>query len=163
FAEGGLGERLFKHLEAPPPDVRAFNGAVSAEFWAIIRRMLAKKPEDRFASPNELLWALKGIAVERTIPISRRCTEHASAGPPRLAPPANPVPASYAAQAEPGSEAPTISTEQSRAASAFHEHALQVLAQGGGDDYARQLLDNCLKLDPFNVAARKSLRDMNRK
>jgi serine/threonine protein kinase len=166
FAEGGLGERLFKHLEAPPPDVRAFNSAVSAEFWAIIRRMLAKKPEDRFASPNELLWALKGLAVEdlrKTIPISRRCTEHVSAGPTRLAIPAKSTSVSYAAQAEPGSEAPTISTEQSRAAAAFHQHALQVLAQGGGDDYARQLLDNCLKLDPFNVAARKSLRDLNRK
>src|SRR5262249_42180844 len=121
FAEGGLGERLFKHLEAPPPHVRAFNGAVSDEFLDIIPPRLAKNPEAGLATPNECLRPWKGIAggdARKTIPISRRCTEHVSAGPTRLSIPAKPAPVSYAAQAEPGSEAPTISTEQSRAAAA---------------------------------------------
>ncbi|HEY4563863.1 MAG TPA: serine/threonine-protein kinase, partial [Thermoanaerobaculia bacterium] len=31
FADGGLGERIYKHLNAPPPDVRLANPAVSAD------------------------------------------------------------------------------------------------------------------------------------
>jgi hypothetical protein len=32
---------------------------VSAEFWALLQKMLAKNPDDRFANPHELLQALK--------------------------------------------------------------------------------------------------------
>ena len=56
-----------------------------------------------------------------------------------------------------------ITPEQVRAAAAFHERAVQVLAEGGGTDYARQLLTNCLKLNPFNAAYRLGLRELNRK
>jgi hypothetical protein len=56
-----------------------------------------------------------------------------------------------------------ISPEQVQTAAAFYQRAAQVIEEGGGDDYARQLLGNCLKLDPFNIAYRKALRDLNRK
>jgi len=56
-----------------------------------------------------------------------------------------------------------ITPEQVRTAAAFHARAVQVTAEGGGDDYARQLLANSLKLNPFNAAYRLALRDLNRK
>jgi serine/threonine protein kinase len=64
FSEGGLGERIYKHLEAEPADVREVNPTVSDELWAVLRRMLAKKPEDRYQTPADLLNALKSIPAE---------------------------------------------------------------------------------------------------
>ena len=58
FAEGGLGGRLLKHLNSEPPDVRQFSPTVSDEFWQILLKMLAKKPEDRYPTPAELLMDL---------------------------------------------------------------------------------------------------------
>lgn len=62
FAEGGLGERVYKHISADPPDVREANPEVSEAMWATLRRMLAKKPEERHQTPAELLADLKGLA-----------------------------------------------------------------------------------------------------
>jgi serine/threonine protein kinase len=62
FAEGGLGERLYKHLEAPPPDLRQLRPDVSVGLWYVLQRMLAKKPSDRYQTPAELLAALKATA-----------------------------------------------------------------------------------------------------
>jgi tRNA A-37 threonylcarbamoyl transferase component Bud32 len=58
FPDGSLTERLFKHLETEPPDVRRFNPKVSAGLAALLRKMLAKKPEDRYQTPAELLQDL---------------------------------------------------------------------------------------------------------
>jgi serine/threonine protein kinase len=64
FAEGGLGERVYKHLQEEPADVRQFNPAVPEEMWAVLRKMLAKKPEDRYQTPAELLHDLKGLKCQ---------------------------------------------------------------------------------------------------
>jgi serine/threonine protein kinase len=61
FAEGGLGERVYKHLAADPADVRQFNDQVSASLWTVLRRMLAKHPDDRFQTPTEVIEALRSI------------------------------------------------------------------------------------------------------
>jgi serine/threonine-protein kinase len=61
FNEGGLGERVLKHITADPRDVRQFNADIPAGLWTILRRMLAKHPDDRFQTPAELLEALKSI------------------------------------------------------------------------------------------------------
>jgi serine/threonine-protein kinase len=71
FPRGSLSERLHAHLEAEPPDVRARNPAVSAELWAILQRMLAKQPEDRFQTPAELLQALEDLE-SCTVPAAPR-------------------------------------------------------------------------------------------
>jgi serine/threonine protein kinase len=55
FPEGGLTERLFKHIEAEPPDVRDFNPGVTPDLLRALRRLMAKKPEDRYQTPTELL------------------------------------------------------------------------------------------------------------
>jgi tetratricopeptide (TPR) repeat protein len=180
FAEGGLGERLLKHIEVPPPDVRQFNPAVSSAFWAVLRKMLAKKPEERHATPGELLAELRripatGADTDDVDPPSRPArrppptpSSSEQFEPPAeladlsrrhsgLTPPPTPSPSSSEIGPSP------VTPEQARAAAKFHERAVQVLAEGGGDDYARQLLGNCLKLDPFNPTYRQTLRELNRK
>jgi serine/threonine protein kinase len=65
FAEGGLTERLYKHLEEEPPDIRQINPAVPENLAAVMRRMLAKKPDDRYQTPTELLHALLRVYKRR--------------------------------------------------------------------------------------------------
>ena len=180
FPGGGLGERLVKHLQTPAPDVRQFNREVSAEFWAILEKMLAKAPEDRFGTPHELLRALKAVESTDSSPptvldLADSDVTILGLDDPKTArstkregkKTAQPHEVSGSAKTRSINNGPkrklTSTPEQTRAASAFHERALQVLAEGGGEDYARQLLINCLNLDPFNTAFRQSLRDINQK
>ncbi|MBI3823655.1 MAG: protein kinase [Planctomycetes bacterium] len=163
FAQGGLGERLFQHLETPPTDVRQFNPAVSTGFWAIMERMLAKNPDNRYRDPRELLRALKRTRAEASgatpIPVnsSQRKTRHAGLESTRLTVPAQPL----VAAAKPAPAA-AISTDQVRAAASLQRHALEILSRGS-DDYARQLLEDALRLNPFDLIARKTLRDLHQK
>jgi tetratricopeptide (TPR) repeat protein len=85
------------------------------------------------------------VAKPRTPPRKRR------AAPPTPAPEPEPMPEAI------------VSAEQARAAAAFHQRAIQILEEGGGEDYARQLLQQCLSMDPFNTQYRQTLRDLNAK
>jgi serine/threonine protein kinase len=186
FAEGGIGERVYKKLEAPPPEVREINAAVSPAFEAVILKMLAKKPEDRYATPAELLQALKSISAEASEADIEESFEPDTPLPPApVTPPASnsvsvssPTPAPQEFTQAASSSRPDlgmaalpsdvlppelITPDQLKAAAAFHDRATQVLAEGGGDAYARELLANCLKLDPFTPGYRQTLRDLNRK
>lgn len=58
FDEGGLTERLYKHIQEEPPDIRKFNDKVPEATLAILRRMLEKKPEARYQTPTDLLKEL---------------------------------------------------------------------------------------------------------
>lgn len=177
FADGGLGERVYKHMNVPPTDIRDFNDAVSDDFWRILQKMLAKEPADRYATPGELLRALKAIRGEKanepakpSAPAVEETPEEEITPAPGILEPSKPRPAKRRrkprpAPADSGSETvfnqSLLTMEQARAAEAFHARAVQVIEEGGGDDYARQLLDNCLKLDPFNTDYRKTLRRLN--
>jgi serine/threonine-protein kinase len=59
FGKGTLPERILQHMKASPPDVRKLNRSVPGPLVAIINRMLAKKPDDRYQSPAELLRDLE--------------------------------------------------------------------------------------------------------
>jgi serine/threonine-protein kinase len=61
FADGGIGERVYKHIAADPPDIRLLNPDVSTSLWTVLRRMLAKHPDDRFQTPTELIEALRSL------------------------------------------------------------------------------------------------------
>jgi serine/threonine-protein kinase len=61
FPGGELGERLLKHVESPPPDLRTFNDQVSEGMVSVVLRMLAKRPEDRYQTPAELFEELKKL------------------------------------------------------------------------------------------------------
>ena len=71
FAEGGLAERLHKHLNVDPPDVRTANPRVSRATAAVLRRLLAKRPADRYQTPAELLKDLADL-VGGGAPTGRR-------------------------------------------------------------------------------------------
>ncbi len=55
FARGTLPERIIQHMKSAPPDVRKLNKSVPEPLVAIIERMLAKKPDDRYQTPADLL------------------------------------------------------------------------------------------------------------
>ena len=54
FIEGDMTERLLKHVEAEPPAITTFNPKVPPGWSFILKKMLAKKPEQRYQTPNEL-------------------------------------------------------------------------------------------------------------
>lgn len=61
FPKGGLGERLHRILHEEPTDVRQFNPRVSAAMAAMVQRLLAKRPSQRYQTPAELLHDLETL------------------------------------------------------------------------------------------------------
>jgi serine/threonine protein kinase len=54
---------LFRHQHDPVPDLCAGRQDVSKECSAIVSRLLAKSPDDRFQTPQELAVALRNLLV----------------------------------------------------------------------------------------------------
>jgi serine/threonine-protein kinase len=68
FSEGGLGERLIRIMNDDPPDPREANPRISDRTWAILSKLLAKDPDDRYQTPGELvedLLELEGKATAK--------------------------------------------------------------------------------------------------
>lgn len=67
FPDGDLTERLLKHVEAEPPDLLKFNPQIPTGLIQIVKKMLAKRQEDRYQTPDDLLKELqnppKGPAI----------------------------------------------------------------------------------------------------
>lgn len=55
FPEGDMVNKLRAHAFQPVPDPRVLNEGVPEGLAAVMRRMMAKKPEDRYQTPAELL------------------------------------------------------------------------------------------------------------
>lgn len=55
FPEGSLTNKLQAHATKPLPDPRDINENVPEGVFAVLQRMTAKKPDDRYQSPAELL------------------------------------------------------------------------------------------------------------
>ncbi|HEY7678191.1 MAG TPA: protein kinase, partial [Candidatus Methylomirabilis sp.] len=73
------GELLFRHLHEAPPRLRPMNPAVSEALEAVILKCLAKRPEDRFPSVDDVFRALSAaIPVEAR---SRAGVRRAEPGP----------------------------------------------------------------------------------
>jgi eukaryotic-like serine/threonine-protein kinase len=68
FTGSTPNELLNKHLSAPIPSPVVVNDNVSAEFTAVIRSAMAKKPEDRPASMWDLLKTLRNTKVFKRPP-----------------------------------------------------------------------------------------------
>src|SRR5262249_30270165 len=80
FPDGTVWDKVMRHqTEAPPPvaDVRATalmrydhcetDCIVPREVQSVLARMLAKKPDDRYATPGELAEALAGIVDQLAV------------------------------------------------------------------------------------------------
>jgi eukaryotic-like serine/threonine-protein kinase len=61
-------ELLAKHLTAPIPSVQVQNDNVTAEFAEVIRKMMAKRPEDRPSSMWEFVKVFRSMRVFKILP-----------------------------------------------------------------------------------------------
>lgn len=66
FPGGDITEKLTRHARTPPPDVLEARDDVPAALGGILRRMMAKKPEERQASYRELISALRSIGGDES-------------------------------------------------------------------------------------------------
>lgn len=55
FPDGSLTNKLQAHATKPPPDPRTLNPKIPEAVIAVLNRMMAKKPEDRYQTPTELI------------------------------------------------------------------------------------------------------------
>jgi response regulator RpfG family c-di-GMP phosphodiesterase/serine/threonine protein kinase len=58
IANGTWSENLTRRFVQPPPSVRALRPEIPAGLDAVVARLLAVKPEDRYAKPRDLMRAL---------------------------------------------------------------------------------------------------------
>jgi serine/threonine-protein kinase len=58
YAGGDITDKLTRHVKAPVPSVQNLRPEVPKGVSAVLERMMAKRPEDRFASYAELISAL---------------------------------------------------------------------------------------------------------
>ena len=64
FPGGTLADKLARHHSAPIPNVRDRVSDIPIDFAALIQRMMAKKPDQRFANYQELIDALDQIGKQ---------------------------------------------------------------------------------------------------
>jgi serine/threonine protein kinase len=108
-------EVLSKHENDTLPDARLHVPELPSEVWNVIRKMMAKAPEDRYQTPEELIEALDALASESVptvtlpAPASRPKTAPETAPTSPQAPPPAPEPAPPAPAFQPGAlEAPAV-------------------------------------------------------
>ncbi len=63
FSGGNALEKLLKHQSERPQSVRDFRPDVPSPVAAIVHRLLAKRPADRFQTPAELVAALAALTL----------------------------------------------------------------------------------------------------
>lgn len=55
------GDLPYKHVHEPPPPLRTFNENVNPDIERIILKMMAKQPDDRYPSCNDVIAALRDV------------------------------------------------------------------------------------------------------
>ncbi len=65
FPTGTVVQKLMKHQQSEPPSLAEGRPDAPAGLEAILRRMLAKRAEDRFATPAEIIQALDALPLPR--------------------------------------------------------------------------------------------------
>jgi serine/threonine protein kinase len=71
FPDGTALQKLLSHGSQPPPDPRRFRPELGDELIAIIMKLMAKKPADRYQKPTELVGDLILLADLEHLPKSR--------------------------------------------------------------------------------------------
>jgi serine/threonine protein kinase len=186
FAGGGLGERVYKHLAATPADIRQHNPRVSDALWMVLRRMLAKNPDDRYQTPTELAEALQALGRDEESDAEAESSATALSAVPQdeattktpLSLPSIPAPVEESSPiprksrktmvddqgtvTDDGPDLLGVTPDQRRAASAQFTRATEVIGSSGDAAYATQLLLSCCKLEPSNLMYRRMLREVVR-
>jgi ABC-type sugar transport system substrate-binding protein len=66
LTQSGVLALLYKHAEEPPPPLRALNSEVPEELEAIVMHALAKDPQDRYTSADEIAEDLEAMFGRRS-------------------------------------------------------------------------------------------------
>lgn len=94
FPGGSLREKLNRHATAEVPALAGFRSDVPASAEAVMRKCLAKRPEDRFQTPGELAEALQSapamVSVASALPSTAAIPEAVPVS--EELPPPEPVP-----------------------------------------------------------------------
>ena len=61
FPGGDIIDKLTRHAKSPPPNVRDLRPDLPEELGRVMVRMMAKRPDDRYATFDELIQTLAGI------------------------------------------------------------------------------------------------------
>jgi tRNA A-37 threonylcarbamoyl transferase component Bud32 len=131
--EGGLSAIMHKALNTEPPAPSQLSVTAPPAFDALVRRAMAKRPEDRFPSAKAFADAIRTALSNQAEPAAASDDEATMvAAAPRAAPPPPPRPA---AATEPAPRAAPIATPAARPSSvlviAAAVAALVVLGGGG--------------------------------
>jgi serine/threonine protein kinase len=62
FPEGSVAEKIARHLSDDPPPVERLRPEVPPAVAAVVRKLLAKRPRDRYQTPGELAAVLAALA-----------------------------------------------------------------------------------------------------
>src|SRR5262249_27036848 len=68
FSGGTAVDKLIRHARESPRPISEFRGDVPAEVIAVIERMMAKEPDERYRTPAGLADALQPFAVSGPTP-----------------------------------------------------------------------------------------------
>ncbi len=74
FPDGTVLQKLLSHSSEPPPDARLYRADLDDSIAQILQRMLAKRPEDRYQAPSELIGDLIAAAERLGLPTANRGT-----------------------------------------------------------------------------------------
>jgi WD40 repeat protein len=64
--------KILAHRDRPVPSIRAVRPEVPKELEVVLRRLLAKKPEDRYQAPGEVATALAPFVQPASVPPPKR-------------------------------------------------------------------------------------------
>lgn len=84
FPGGTMLQKLLSHGNSPPPDPRLLRPEVSDELTAVIGKMLAKSPDDRYQNALDLILDLREIAEREGLSRSRSVAAVIASEPNRL-------------------------------------------------------------------------------
>jgi serine/threonine-protein kinase len=71
FPDGTALQKLLNHGSQPPPDPRQWRDDISDQLYAVLAKLMAKRPADRYQKPLELINDLLLIAQLEGLPRSR--------------------------------------------------------------------------------------------
>ena len=75
FREGTALQKLLMHGTKYPEDPRYVRNEISDSLIAILRKMMAKKPDDRYQTPVDLIYDLHQLAIQEGLSWSKSNTE----------------------------------------------------------------------------------------
>jgi serine/threonine-protein kinase len=62
FPEGTVLQKLLQHQEEPPPNIRTLNPSVTPDLASILAKLMAKDPDRRYQTPEQLVRDLLTVA-----------------------------------------------------------------------------------------------------